>query len=159
MSHVATISTVILDLDALAAAAEKCGCKFVWGQTTHRWYGRWMNDYSNADAAYLHGIDPKMYGKCEHAITLPGNSSAYEVGIVKNPNGPGYLLLYDFWQGGYGMSAHIGTEPPMGKLLAQYARAVELKQAQAQGYGVTETVDQNGDIVMECEDYSYVQQS
>lgn len=154
MSHVATMKTVIYDLSCLEKACADLGLKFVWDQHTHRWYGRWMNDYSESDAAYLNGVTPDMYGKCLHAITIPGNKTCYEVGVVKNPQGDGYLLLFDFWSGGLGMGEKVGGKD-MGKLLAHYAKYVQIQEAQAQGYGVSEKVDEYGNIELTFEDYTY----
>ena len=141
MSHVAKIDVVIKDLEALQAACEALGLEFVQGQKTFKWYGRWVNDYSAEDAAYHSGIKPEDYGKCEHAIRIPGNSSAYEIGVVRNPNGEGYSLVYDFYNGGFGMSDKVGGKK-CEKLVGEYGKGVARNQAKSMakkyGYGWTE---------------------
>jgi hypothetical protein len=100
MSHVAMVSIEIKDLDALKVAAEECGLEFRENQKTYKWYGKWMNDYSGDDAAYKAGLDPKDYGKCAHAIGVPNNNRAYEIGVIDKGEGK-YGLVWDFWQGGH----------------------------------------------------------
>lgn len=132
MSHVSLIKLVIEDLDALEAAAPHFGCELVRGQKTHKWYGKWVNDYHGEDAAYHHGIKPEDYGKCEHVIRVKGNSQAYEVGLVKNPDGPGFVPIYDFWAGGKGLRAAIGESA--GNLRREYALQVGMKEMQRKGF-------------------------
>lgn len=81
MSHVSTIETVIQDLDALEQACKALGTvELVRGQTTWKWFGQFVNDYHGADAAYKHGIEPKDYGKCLHAIRVKGNEKPTKSG-------------------------------------------------------------------------------
>jgi len=111
MSHVTKIGQIITDLDSLKRACEDCGCELIIGQKTFRWYGQWVNDYDVANSAYHHGIKPEDYGKCEHAIRVKGaNSRTYEVGVCKNPQGAGFVLVYDNYCGGNGLEAKIGRE-------------------------------------------------
>jgi hypothetical protein len=124
---------VVKDLECLKKAAAECGLEFVEGQKTHRWYGRWMDDYSQGDAAYKNGVKPEDYGKCEHAIRVPNNNQAYEVGVVKNPAGAGYLLVADFWSGGKGLEALAGTNC---QKIAQ-AYGVQVTQKTMRGMGFT----------------------
>jgi hypothetical protein len=106
-----------------------------------------MNDYNGADAAHLNGIDPKTYGKCEHVIRIPGNDKAYEVGVIKNPNGKGFRLVWDFWQGGYGLKAVIGKD---GGLLKQsYSVMRAKKEMLRKGYRATTTKDAKGNMFLE----------
>lgn len=98
MSHVvANPDFVITDLDALAEACPSIGLEFRRDQLTWKWYGTWVNDYSAADAAYKSGIKPEDYGKCLHAIGVQGNATAYEIGLVPNPHGEGFIPVYDFY--------------------------------------------------------------
>jgi hypothetical protein len=132
MSHVSAIKLVIEDLDALEKAAELIGCELVRNQKTWKWYGKWVNDYHGDDAAYRHGIKTEDYGKCEHAIRVKGNSQAYEVGLVKNPDGPGFVPLFDFFAGGKGLQAVIGDGA--GNLRREYALQVGMKEMQRKGF-------------------------
>jgi len=132
MSHVTAVETIFEDLDAAEQACKPLGLELARGQKTYKWFGSWVNDYHGDDAAYKHGIDPKDYGKCEHAIRVKGNPDAYEVGLVKNPNGPGYVLIYDFWAGGQGLQAAIGKDA--GLLRREYALAVGMRDAARKGF-------------------------
>jgi hypothetical protein len=153
MSHVAKVDTVILDLELLKQAAKACGLEFRENQKTYRWYGRWVNDYHGADAAYKQGIDPKNYGKCTHAIAVRGNPSAYEIGVVKNPTGDGYLLIWDFYAGGYGLQDCIGRDGS--KLLDQYSKLATIQHAEQQGWTWEEVTDpETGGIQLNLYDYT-----
>lgn len=136
MSHVATIEIEVKDLDALAEAAKACGLVLNRGQKTYRWYGRWVNDYSAADAAYRHDIKPEDYGKCEHAISVPGNAKAYEIGVVRKANGS-FGLVWDFFAGGHGLMEKCSIDgKAAGKLVQEYSTAVAVKKAKQQGFAV-----------------------
>ena len=128
MSHVSKVAIEITDLTALAKAAVALGGELVLGQKTFKWFGKWMNDYAADDAAYKQGIKPEDYGKCEHAIRVPG--AGYEIGVMKNPQGPGFVLVYDNWQRGQGLEKVVGKN--CGKLVQQYgaekAKAVMSKK-------------------------------
>ncbi len=146
MSHVASVELEIDDLGSLKEAAKALGLEFVDGQTTYKWYGRFMNDYSGADAAHLKGIDPKEYGKCLHAMRIPGNDRSYEVGVIKSPTGKGYTLVWDFWQGGFGLQKAIGKD---GGLLKQnYAVMRAKKEMLRKGYRATTTKDAKGNMFL-----------
>lgn len=114
MSHMAQIDLEIQtnQLDALVAACEELGLKVDIGRKNWKWFGTWVNDYSQQDAAYLHGIDPKLYGECAEAVIYdPNNKHAYEIGIVKRQDGKeGYVLLYDHYAGGMGMTKKVGDQ-------------------------------------------------
>jgi len=139
MSHVSTIKMVIEDLDALEAACKLIGCEMVRDQKTWKWYGKWVNDYHGDDAAYRHGISPEDYGKCEHAIRVVGVDGAYEVGLVKNPDGAGYLPLYDFWAGGHGLQKVIGDNA--GNLRREYALQCGMKEMARKGFRTERVVN------------------
>ena len=148
MSHVTKVELVVKDLECLKRAAAECGLEFREGQKTHRWYGQWVNDYSGADAAYKQGIKPEDYGKCEHAIGVPNNATAYEVGVVKNPSGEGWVLVADFWSGGKGLEALAGRN--CSKLAQAYGQQVVQKTMKAQGWMVRKTVQSDGPIKLNC---------
>ena len=146
MSHVATVEIQIKDLEALKTACKSIGLIFKENQKSYKWYGSWQNDYSASNAAYKAGIDPKDYGKCAHAIGIPGNSQAYEIGVVKRPGGT-FKLVWDFWNGGFGLEKVAGKD--CSKLVQSYASEVCKKHLKAQGYslGTTKLNDQ-GEIEM-----------
>lgn len=136
MSHVSKLDVKIAEKDLvyLRKAAERLGLVFREGQKTHRWYGRWMNDYSADDAAVSQGVDPHTFGTCDHAIACPGNKTAYEVGVRRMENGD-YALLYDFWSGGQGMSNFVGAKGE--RLLSAFQAEKIAGEAQAAGFDVT----------------------
>lgn len=133
MSHVSSIAIEINDLDALDAACKTLGLELIRGQKTYKWYGRWVNDYSQGDAAYKNGIDPKDYGKCEHAIRVVGKPGAYEVGVARTTDGK-LTLVWDLWAGGRGLQEAIGDKGS--KLLQEYAMQVGMKEMMTKGFRV-----------------------
>jgi hypothetical protein len=140
MSHVATIDIEIKDLDCLAKAAQQLGLELVNGQKTYRWYGRSVGDYPLPT-----GFTAEDLGKCEHAIRIPGNTAAYEIGVVARRDGkPGYTLQWDFYCGGYGMEKIVGQNAS--KLRQEYAAQVATKHMQRQGYRVTRSIDAKGNL-------------
>jgi len=139
VSHVSKVDLVIQDLECLKAAAKSLGLEFREDQKTYRWYGTFVGDSKPPE-----GISPSEYGKCLHAIGVPNNSKAYEAGVVKNPNGPGYVLLADFWQGGYGLEAQAGKG--CSKLSQMYAQEVAKKNLKLKGFFVKSTVLSDGSI-------------
>lgn len=163
MSHVAAIGVKIapdeFGLQALELACKELGLELRRGKRTYKWFGQWVNDYSAENASYKHGRNPKDYGKCDHAIGIPGDHHSYEVGVVPNPNGAGWILEYDFWSGGGGMSKFIeGVGPPgtAGKLVAAYAKHEALLTASRQGQSVSQQYDAaTNELTIEVEDYEY----
>lgn len=129
MSHVAAIKTEFTDLPAMQAACKELGLVFKTGQKTFRWFGRWVDDYRAEEAAFNLGIDPKDYGKCEHAIEVPG--CAYDIGVVKNPKGKGYLVAFDFWGPGQKIVQAIGEKG--GKFTQRYSLVKAESLAKAKG--------------------------
>ena len=156
MSHVAKILTRIRDLDALEKACQSCGLVLHRGQKNYRWYGSWQNDYSAEDAAYRHGVKPEDYGKCEHAISVPGNKQAYEVGLVRDPeDSEAFFLIWDFYAGGHGLQQHLGGPKDCNKLLDQYNKEVVVATAQRNGFSIAEEVDAStGEITLTLNDYT-----
>lgn len=110
MSHVVASETEIPEsqLQTLIDAAKTFGLEFCKGQTTYKWYGRWVNDYSQDDAAFKNGIKPEDYGKCVHAFKLPG--CAYEIGVYRHPETGNFRLIYDFYGAGKQIQALIGKQ-------------------------------------------------
>lgn len=122
MSHVAQVEGLeIHDLAALGEACAALGLELVLGQKTYRWYGRSVGDFPLPA-----GFTAAELGHCEHAIRVPGSKATYEVGVVsrRDANGqalPGFTLLWDFWNRGYGMMDKVGAG--CGLLRQQYAAA------------------------------------
>jgi len=106
----------------------------------------------------------KSYGhtkpECDHLIRIDPQSKdkwkdqAYEIGVVKT-EGEGqhdYKFLYDFYGGGMGMSKYVvskqGGHQQLGKLKQAYATEVAKRQAQRQGFSVSEHLTETGVVKM-----------
>lgn len=127
MSHVSAIDVDIQDLDALGAAAEHLGLELVLDQETYRWYGTHVGDWPLPA-----GFTKADMGRCQHAIRIPGNSRAYEVGVVRRRDGrPGFQLIYDWFGGGNGLEKVIGKMAL--KLRHEYNATVAVRKAHSQG--------------------------
>lgn len=134
-SHVVKVKTVITDLDALARAASACGLTFMRDQKKYRWYGRSVGDYPIPP-----GITKDMLGKCDHALSIAGNDRAYEIGVVKMPDGT-FSLLWDFWNGGFGLQDLVGQDA--GRLTGEYNLQVAASAAISNGW----QYQHNGDSI------------
>lgn len=133
MSHVVNLSVCINSLDALEAAAKSIGLELVRDQTSYRWFGRSVGDYPIPE-----GFTAADMGKCEHALRIPGRPGAYEIGVVRRRDGkPGYLLQWDFWNGGYGLEKVAGKD--CRNLTTAYNKEVIRRRALAQGKRVLKT--------------------
>ena len=143
MSHIAEISDLyITDLDALETAARSIGLELIRGQQTYKWYG-----VSVGDTPLPQGFKSEDLGHCSHALRVPGNSQAYEIGIVERRDGePGYTLLWDYWQGGFGLEKLVGENAD--NLRYQYSLAVTRKQCAEQGFWVSEETQPDGTVVI-----------
>jgi len=150
MSHVVSVKTIIKDLDCLRAAVAMFP-KLIWkeNQKKYEWWGRWVKDYHKADAAYKNGIDPSEYGKCEHAIGMPGVT--YEMGICKRSDGQGYSPVWDFVYDGHRFNEYLGDSAE--QLMTEYNRQVMLKYGEQNGYAVNEEVLQDGRKVITLNQY------
>lgn len=150
ISHVAIVEIEIKDLDALKIACQRLGMEFKEGQQSYRWFGHHVGDYPLPE-----GFGQVDLGKCEHAVTFSESVSRnmelkygelpYEIGVCKRRDGkPGYMLLWDFFDGGFGLQDVVGQD--CCKLRQEYARAVAVKTAQTQGFRVQEHRQQDGSI-------------
>lgn len=148
MSHVCEIDLHIKDLDALKAACRVLGLEFREGQQTYKWFGAFVEGYDPRDTSYNYEVDRDTYGKCDHAVAVPDNARAYELGIVRRADGKGYALNYDPFANGYGLEAIIGKNAA--KLRQTYAVEVAKKQARKQGFRVQERVQANGKVRLIC---------
>lgn len=128
MSHITTIAMQIKDLKSLAKAATRLGLEFREGQRTQRYYANKTNP-------------------CDHAIAIPGNSTAYEIGVIADKDGT-YTLAFDDFSGGKGMMEIVGKA--CCRLKQAYTVEVAKKKLKAQGYTVTEKTDANGNILVQA---------
>jgi hypothetical protein len=139
MSHVATISLEVKDLDALAIACKRLGFTLNLGQKTYRWYGRSVGGYP-LPAGYA----VEDLGKCEHAINV--GAECYEIGVTKRRDGKaGWSLVWDFFD--RRLLAKVGNDACI--LKREYAAVVAAKQARAQGFRVQEWRQQDGGIKLQ----------
>lgn len=146
MSHVVTLDIVVDSLSTLKAACERLGLEFCEGQTTMRYYGRWLNDYHGQDAAYRL-IDPKTFGQCNHAIKVPG--AAYDIGLRPHPKHPGkWMLYYDMYQQGRGIEGVCG--PGLGLLKQRYAAERSKSVMRRAGWMVSEKKQNDGQLRLVC---------
>jgi len=143
MSHMTDVKLKVKDLDALEEAALALGMELRRGQKTHKWYGQFMGDTRSAP-----GHDPKTFGKCEHAIAVKGEPSAYEVGVVKALDGDGFELLFDSWGPGQRVEAKAGRN--LARLRQEYAVAVTAKRVKQtlarQGFKMTREAAEGGRV-------------
>jgi len=83
-------------------------------------------------------------------IRIPGNDRAYEIGIVTRRYGkPGYALLWDFYQGGYGLVGRVGAQAE--RLQQMYALEVTLGTIEQMNYCViaqTQIADGSIELVL-----------
>lgn len=153
MSHIATVEVRIQDLDALRSAAIRCGLEFREGQTHFRWFGgsdRPSEGYVSNVVNREHAVE---LGECQHAIGLPGNNRAYEIGVAAAVDGNGYQLLYDAYEGGYGLMKAVSSESNpngIGRLVQAYSVEVATKAMASQGWRVQENTAENGVMELVC---------
>jgi len=146
MSHVTAVDLHIKDLTALRLAAKELGLELV-EQKQFKWYGHHVGDYPLPA-----GFSKEDMGKCDYALRIPGNKQAYEVGVCKRRDGkPGYTLLWDFWQGGYGLQEAIGKDGQQLKqgYGVQIARK-QLTQFQRDGFRMCQYKKPDGTVVMKA---------
>lgn len=143
MSHVAEINFECKDLEALDEACKVLGLALIMDQKTYKWYGISVGDYPIPT-----GFTAEDLGKCDHAITIPGNKTAYEIGVVHRRDGQeGYHLLWDFWAGGYGMAEKVGGNQAT-KLQDEYLAAVTVRHMRRKGRQVQREVTAQGEILL-----------
>lgn len=142
MSHVAKIQCLVSDLDALEDVAKSLGMELVRNVKTYKWYGHWVGDHPLPE-----GYTAKELGHCEHVLRIPGDSTSYEVGVVRSKKDPSkYELLWDFWNNGGNLKKHIGEDGY--KLVQGYPVEVARKHLRARGRRVIEERTPDGKIVL-----------
>lgn len=138
MSHVADVQMQIKDLPALKRAVETMGGTFIEGQRTFRWYGRFLNDWregrSVAERAAVNRVNPENFGKCEHAIAIPG--CGYEIGVIKRADGQGFELIYDEFGEGRKLLEWLGGEK-YSMIKSHYGAQVSSRELSRKGYRVS----------------------
>jgi hypothetical protein len=145
MSHVADVDIKVRDLDALDTAVQALGGELVREQKTHKWYGRFLNDWSS-DRAAVNRRDPKTFGKCDHAIKFPGVD--YEIGLCKEEDGS-FTAVYDNYGSGRMLEERCGGIG-LPKLKDEYAAAVTTRVLARKGFRCTRTIDAKGRIAIKA---------
>lgn len=114
----------IRDLDALEEACRRLGLELVRGQTTFKRCGHRGGEYTMPA-----GFTTADLGRCDHAIRIPGNGRAYEVGVLSRRDGtPGFLLMWDNWApGGHGLERAIGHQGE--RIMREHAATVRRRRA------------------------------
>lgn len=135
MSHITAVQGEIKDLEAVKALCKEKGWEFMEGQTTYRWYGKLMGG-----SPIPAGMKVEDYGKCDHAIRVPG--ATYEIGLRKNAKG-NYDLAFDSWKYG-GLEAVIGATG--GLFMQGYGLAKAEREAKKRGLNCRRIAGQNGKI-------------
>ncbi len=133
-SHIVTASIDASDLDILDSACGRVGVKLNRGQTSFRWYS---SGYGTND-------------KCAHAISVPNNRNAYEIGVI--PDGEKMTLKYDFFgDAGHAMSRLVGDD--IGLLKQAYGVEAMLATVPTQsGHSlISELRQDDGSIRLEIE--------
>ena len=89
MSHVDKMELICTSLNAAGRMAVKHGGVLTKAET-YEWFKQHVGDYPLPA-----GVSIEDLGKCEYKITFP--DCRYEVGLLPNPNGEGWIMIYDFW--------------------------------------------------------------
>lgn len=151
MSHVASIEFEGRELPMLKRAVRKRGGDWREGQTTHAWWGTFLGDSSGMrNSAFDQGIDPTTYGKCTHAIGIPGksgrngSSGPWEIGVVVNPDGSFRLQYDNYGSAGRELEALFGKD--LQELYQSYLAEVTLDELQKDGFRLAETITPDGAI-------------
>jgi len=144
VSHVTAIELRVNDLDCLSQGGQELGMELV-PLKEFRWYGTHVGDYPLPA-----GFKKEDMGKCDYVLRIKNNNRAYEVGVCKARDGQdGFVLLWDFWNGGYGLRNAIGQNGD--KLKQAYASQVaqkHLQQLSREGFRTVKQRRADGTIVL-----------
>jgi hypothetical protein len=151
MSHVVCSKVIITDLSILQRAVERMS-RLKWrpDKKKFNWYGKWVNDYAAADAAYKNGIDVKQYGNCEVCIQVGYSENPhddlinYEIGIVPRKDGQGWSIVWDNYDSGTLISEYIGRSAE--KLMSLYQEEYVRDYAEKNGFLLEQGFDEEGNI-------------
>lgn len=141
MSHVSTLKLRVKFLNELNLAGQDLGMELIPAHQ-FKWYGQHVGDYPLPE-----GFTKEEMGKCAYVLRIKGNDRAYEVGVVPSKIHKGeYELMWDFWQGGFGLQEVIGENG--NKLKQKYAEIVSTKYLRKLGMRVTRSVTADNKIVL-----------
>lgn len=138
MSHLHCSKVLITDIELFEQVVSGTpGLKWNHNKKEYRWYSTHKD-------------------KCDHAITQTNNTDRnHEVGVVSagttevdGVEVPAWTIAFDPYDNQLAeLIGHTGA-----KLLNAYSEAFALKQAAAQGFTVSRSTDENGDIILELID-------
>jgi hypothetical protein len=136
-------------LEDLEAAAAQVGMTLRYGQTSFRWYGRFMND-STEGRELSRQLPVSEWGKCLHALTVNGHEQdAYEIGVVAAlDGGEGYDLVFDSWGPGRAIVERCGAS--LEKLAENVGAEVAMRQMARKGYRVAREITTDGHVQVVC---------
>ena len=145
MSHVDEMKLEMWDEEALKTAALARGLE-IREKQTYNWWGTHVGDHPLPE-----GMTKEDLGKCHFVLGVPGQPSAYEVGVVRD-NGR-LRLLWDYYgderenSPSHEMVRLIGGRDGSG-LKMEYTAQVQEKEAIRNGYRVTRGTNEAGEIVL-----------
>lgn len=141
MSHVVGMGMRFRSLECLVRAGEECEMELIQ-DSNYKWFGSFVGDSPLPD-----GFTKDELGKCVYKLRVKGNANAYEVGVVRSKTHPGeWELLFDFWQGGYGLIEKIGEG---GKKLKQaYTLNIGERHARKLGLRPKRIQQTNGHVIL-----------
>jgi len=135
MSFVVTAKIFINDLGAFTQACQKFNLHLDVSRKTFD--------------AHTHDVP------CDARIKWTKHPDAYQMGLVRShqmedgtiiaaPNGDGWTVSHDEWNGGNGMVEHVGRD--CGLLMQEYGLVRAEQQAISQGYSCERHQMENGEI-------------
>lgn len=101
-------------MQALQMACQQMGL-VIEKRKNYTWYNTPVGDYPLPEGTTV----DQLGNNAEYVVSLGdemrakhcrGTSKPYELGLIADPNNPGCLIpMYDFWAGGHGLDAVIGS--------------------------------------------------
>jgi hypothetical protein len=152
MSHAVEVNLKIRSVAAAKAACKRLGWTFLENKTTYKWYGCYMGN-----APLPEGVTADMLGKCEHAISVPGTSMGYQIGLRRHEDGT-LRLQMDYYDRGLLLAVGLTDEDltPIGLLregvvgcpafLQAYVLEEAIEEARTLGYDVMEDLLADGTV-------------
>jgi hypothetical protein len=132
MSHLTCSKIAITDLDLLKKTiAGFGGLEFKENKDQFKWY------YGKEEAE-------ERFGKCEHAISIKGAGCGYEIGLVKNKEGPGWKMAFDPYDGVAARIVGANCE----KVMSAYAETYIRDHAERNGFIMEQTTDEEGNLCL-----------
>lgn len=126
MSHITKIKNVkVTNLDILERACSNLGVELRRGQDS-----------------FLNFAGRRS--ECSHAVVVPENDTAYELGIVANDDGSFHFEM-DNWDGGKGLCALVGLDAS--KLRQEYSAEASRAALEGEGFLVTRE-ERDGKILL-----------